>query len=103
MGASLLHVSSGRFRLGASVSNLLRRDLGGFDLRLPLNDQAARFSDLLFSRNNSGAVGFHCLGSRSGFRFAPVIVGPRDLVLFPHPLIPNPVPFSPIPPASFLP
>src|SRR5258706_1693944 len=35
-GASLLHVSSGRFRLGASVSNLLR-DVGGFDLRLPLD------------------------------------------------------------------
>src|SRR6266851_2086237 len=51
VGAGLLQMPRGRFRLGPGVANLLRSDAGGFDLRLALDDKTARFGDLLFSRS----------------------------------------------------
>ena len=61
IGASLLQMSAGRFRLSASVGNLLRSNAGGFDLRFPLDDKAARLGDVLLPGGNRRAIGFHRL------------------------------------------
>ena len=48
IGAGLFEMPGSRVRLGACVGNLLGSDTGRFDLCLALNDEAARFGDLLF-------------------------------------------------------
>src|SRR5262249_49250334 len=76
LGAGLLEVSCGGLGLGTCIGNLLWSDAGGFDLRFPLDDEAARFGDPLLSRNDRSPVSLDCLGGGRGFRFAGIIIGP---------------------------
>src|SRR5580704_10843817 len=94
IGACLLQMAAGRIRFSAGVGNLLRSDTGFVDLRLALNDEAARFGDLLLSRSEVRAIGFHSLISRAGFCFAGVVIGPRNLPLFDQCLVANAIPFG---------
>src|SRR3984893_3678214 len=94
ISARLLQVSGGRFRFGASLDHLLWSASGGIDLRFPLDHQAAHFGNLLLSGDNRGAIGLDCLGGSDGFRFAGIVIGPRDLVLFDQSLIADAVPFG---------
>src|SRR5258708_6379901 len=95
IGAGLLHVSGGRVRPGAGICNLLRGYARSFDLSISLDHEAARFCDPLSSRNNRGAIGFHCLSGCSGFRFTGIVVGARDLALFDERQVSNAIPLGP--------
>src|ERR1700730_7864538 len=94
ISARLLQVSGGRFRFGASLGHLLWSASGGIDLRFPLGHQAAHFGNPLLSGDNRGAIGLDCLGGSDGFRFAGIVIGPRDLALFDQSLIADAVPFG---------
>ena len=66
-------MACGRIRPGAGVRHLLRRAVRGFELGRSLRDQVAGLGDLLFSRNNLGAIRLHGLRGCGGFRFAGIV------------------------------
>src|SRR5215469_3005126 len=87
-------MACGRIRSSTSVCHLLRGAARSVELSRSLGDPVAGLGELLFSRNNRSAIGFHGLSSCGGFRFAGIIVGTRDFFLYDKRLVSDAIPFG---------